>query len=383
MTAPYDIIVVGARPAGGAAAHVAAQAGLRVALVDRHSFPRDKLCGGGFTGRSYRYYNEIFGQPIADDIILTKHVAEFHGDGEPLARIADIPPIHMTMRRDLDASIVGHALASGAEDFCGVAVDRIDLEAQQIMLRDGRALAYRVLIGADGANSGVARALYGKVFDHERIGFGLEIEAPAPAGDAPVRIDFGAADWGYGWNFPKKGSATIGIGGVNGRNPDMKAAMARYTDIFGATGAARVKGAFLPFGDVRWSPGRAEVLLAGDAAGLVDPITGEGIAYAMKSGALAGEAAVAAIRANHPPRALTLYRQKLRPIHAALFHARWIRQIIFRKAFRRTFLRAFRGSGTVRHQYMRLLAGEIEYPALAFATLKKVPGFVVRSLSGR
>ncbi|GGE35522.1 geranylgeranyl reductase [Primorskyibacter flagellatus] len=378
----FDVIVIGAGPAGGAAAHVAARAGLRVALIDRHGFPRDKLCGGGFTGRSYRYYEEIFGAPIPEEIILTKHSVEFHAHGEELARIDGIPPIHMTMRRDMDHSIVRHALASGAEDFTGCAVEALEFDTRNVVLKDGRRLGYRVLIGADGANSLVARALYGRAFDHDRIGFGLEIEGPVPAKDAPVRIDFGAAEWGYGWNFPKAGSATIGIGGVHAKNPEMKAAMARYLEIFGVEGA-RVKGAFLPFGDVRWSPGRREVLLAGDAAGLVDPITGEGIAYAMKSGALAAEAAVEAIRENHPPRALTLYRMGLREIHSAMFHARWIRQIIFGRAFRGAFVRAFKGSGTVRYQYLRLMAGEIEYPALAWATAKKLPGFVVRSVSGR
>ena len=87
----FDVIVIGAGPAGGAAAHVAARAGLRVALVDRHGFPRDKLCGGGFTGRSYRYYAEIFGEPIPEEIILTKHSVEFHAHGAELARIDGIP----------------------------------------------------------------------------------------------------------------------------------------------------------------------------------------------------------------------------------------------------------------------------------------------------
>lgn len=379
----YDVIVIGGGPAGGSAAHVAARAGLRTALIDRHSFPRDKLCGGGFTGRSYRYYQEIFGTPIPADIILTKTSVEFHAHGQELARIDGIPPIHMTMRRDMDASIQAHAIASGAADFCGAGVEEIDLDTRRVILKDGTELGYRVLIGADGANSAVARALYGVAFDHDRIGFGLEIEAPTPAPDTPVRIDFGAAEWGYGWNFPKAGSATIGIGGVHAKNPEMKAAMERYCEIFGVAGQHRVKGAFLPFGDVRRWPGRREVLLAGDAAGLVDPITGEGIAYAMQSGAMAGEAAAEAIRANHPPRALTLYRMKLRPIHRAMFHARWIRQIIFGRAFRGTFIRAFRGSGTVRYKYLQLMAGEIEYPALAWATARKVPGFVVRSLTGR
>lgn len=379
----FDLIVIGAGPAGGAAAHTAARNGLRVALIDRHKFPREKLCGGGFTGRSYRYYREIFGRNISDDIILTKDVVEFHAHGQALARIEDIPPIHMTMRRDLDNAIVEHALASGAEDFTGHGVAELDFDQRSVTLTDGQTLSYKVLIGADGANSQVARALYGTAFDHDRIGFGLEIEAPTPPASAPVRIDFGAAEWGYGWYFPKAGSTTIGIGGVHRRNPDMKGAMQDYLSLFGAEGQHKVKGAFLPFGDVRRWPGRREVLLAGDAAGLVDPITGEGIAYAMKSGALAARAAAEAIAANHPPRALTLYRQHLRPIHRAMFHARWIRQIIFAKGFRNTFIRAFRGSGTVRYQYLRLMAGEIEYPALAWATFKKVPSFLLRSATGR
>ena len=127
---------------------------------------------------------------------------------------------------------------------------------------------------------------------------------PPPPGNAdrPLRIDFGAAHWGYGWDFPKSGSSTIGIGGVLSRNEDMKGAMAAYLDLLGQDPTQPVKGHHLPFGDFRRRPGRGAVLLAGDAAGLVDPITGEGIAYALKSGQLAAQAAVQALAEDAPRR---------------------------------------------------------------------------------
>lgn len=387
MSAPsgetqFDIIVLGAGPAGAAAAHVAASRGLRVALVDKARFPRDKLCGGGFTGRSYLYFTEIFGEEIPARLIETKTAVEFHADGQPLGLLPQIPPMHLTMRVDLDAEMQRRALAAGARDFSGCRVSQIDTASPALVLADGRRLSARVLIGADGVNSQVAKALFGRSYDRAQIGFGLEVEAtPGPDNAAaPLRIDFGAADWGYGWHFPKRESSTIGIGGVLSRNADMKASMAAYLYRLGRDPALPCKGHHLPFGEVRKTPGRRAVLLAGDAAGLVDPITGEGIAYAMKSGQLAALAAAEALAEGAPASALRRYRKALRPVHRAMRQARAIRVLLFSRLFRPAFIAAFRGSGRLRHLYMRLLAGEIEYGDMARATLRRLPGFLLRGL---
>ncbi|KAA2313656.1 geranylgeranyl reductase family protein [Pseudooceanicola sediminis] len=374
MTA-FDVIVIGAGPAGAAAAFTAARGGLSVALIDKARFPREKLCGGGLTGRSYSYFAQIYGTPVPAALIETKTAVTFHAFGQELARINDMPAMHMAMRRSFDDDMYRRAVAGGAVDFTGSRIAALDVDQPCVTLGDGTRLTARVLIGADGVNSQVARALFGASHDRTRVGFGLEVEAPAAPDNltAPLRIDFGAAEWGYGWHFPKSGSSTIGIGGVLSRNPDLKTAMSAYLAQLGHDPAMPCKGHFLPFGDFRRRAGRRAVLLAGDAAGLVDPITGEGIAYAMKSGQLAAQAAIEALAAGQADRALHLYQQKLRPIHKALRQARRLRQLIFAPVFQASFVRAFRGSGTLRHLYLRLLAGEIEYDQVARATLRRLP----------
>ncbi len=251
----------------------------------------------------------------------------------------------------------------------------------RVTFRDGNTLTARILIGADGVNSVTARHLFGTPFDKDKIGFGLEIETPTgdqPPEQNPLRIDFGAAVWGYGWSFPKKGSTTIGVGGLLGPNPDMKRHFSAYLSQLGLDpDQQKFKGHYLPFGDFRERPGRNNVLLVGDAAGLVDPITGEGIAFAMKSGHLAAQAALEALAADAPNSAFGLYKVRLKGLHRSLRIARNIRRIIFAPRWEKAFTSTFRRSGTVRMQYMRLLAGEVEYPELALSVVKRLPRYVL------
>lgn len=375
----FDIIVIGAGPAGSAAATWAAKGGANVALVDKATFPRNKLCGGLFTERSRAYYREIFDQDFDLSRAVTRSEITLCHAGEPLATLTDVPPMHLTMRLDLDNTLYEHALAAGATDLTGRPIAQIT--DNTVTFKDGEVLIAAILIGADGVNSIVAKHLFGASFDTKTIGFGLEIEVPDatqnPA-DLPLRIDFGAAHWGYGWSFPKQGSTTIGVGGIRAENPDMKAHMLRYVQILGfAPHAFKVKGHHLPFGDFRKTPGRANILLAGDAAGLVDPITGEGIAFAMKSGQIAAQAALDALAENAPETALVRHQKGLREMHKNLRIARTLRRIIFAPRWQSTFIKTFRRSGTVRVMYMRLLAGEVEYPELARRVLARLPRYVL------
>ncbi len=372
----FDVAVIGAGPAGAAAAATAVRVGLSVALIDHKSFPRNKLCGGLITGRSMRYFRDVFGENLTVDPLERKEVIEFQFQGRDLGRISDAPPMFLSMRWEFDHHLVERAVAMGAEDMTGQQVEAIDIQTRRIALKDGRTLAYGVMIGADGANSMVARRLFGRSFDRSRIGFGLEIEAPSvprPA-EAPLSVNIAAAQWGYGWSFPKDCSTTIGVGGLLTENDDFKSALTDYLRILGVEADERdFKGQFLPFGDFRKQPGSGSVLLAGDAAGLVDPITGEGIAYALKSGQMAARAAKSASTTDTPEVALRLYQKQLRPIHRSLRMANLIRPMIFHPRFQPTFERAFRGSVTVRRKYLDLLAGEIGYGAILAACLWRMP----------
>ncbi|HBM59602.1 MAG TPA: geranylgeranyl reductase [Citreicella sp.] len=374
MSAPrYDLVVIGAGPAGSAAALCAARAGLRVALVDKARFPRVKLCGGLVTGRALRALR----QPLPADLLERRDSLSFFDRGAPLGQITGGPPVYLTTRLGLDAHLLAQALQAGAEDFTGHPV--AGLAPGFVQLRDGAALRAPLILGADGVNSAVARHLFGRAFDPATIGFALEIEAP-PSEDQSLQVDFGAAAWGYGWRFAKSGSTTIGVGGLQARNPDMKARLAAYLALLPDQAGARVMGHHLPFGELRRVPGHGRMLLAGDAAGLVDPITGEGIAHALQSGHLAAEAVIAALAAGRPDSALPRYARALAPTLRALRHARMLRPLVFSDRCGGLFRQAFRDSATMKLRYMELLAGEVDYAALLRRAAWRLP---LRLLRGR
>lgn len=378
----YDLIVVGSGPAGSAATITAAKAGLSVAVIDKATFPRDKLCGGLFTGRSQKAMRAIFGREVDGDLFVTSNHMRFSAKGRVLADIPNAPPVHLTMRRDFDAMLHAEALSAGATPYLGQPIT--NLSDNSLILRDGTTLTFKALIGADGVNSFIARTLFGRPFDPDKIGFGLEIETPRPASrDDAVEIDFDGAHWGYGWSFPKRKTITIGVGGINIKNPDMKANMAAYVRQTNSDEDLRYKGQYLPFGGYKKRPGRGHIILAGDAAGLVDPITGEGIALAMESGAHAANAVAKALSDNQPNTALKHYMKAVKPIQRSIDQARMWRMIMFPKATEGYFKKAFERGDSLQMKYLELLAGEAEYADLRGALLRRIPKLGWRLLKHR
>ncbi len=381
MAQQADLIVVGGGPAGAAAAMTARRAGLTVLLLDRAAFPRDKLCGGGITGRCREHLDAVFGPGAAGGLCLTTRRFRLRGDGRVLGQVSDAPPLQMTMRRDFDAALLALAVQAGARLVERARVAAVDPAAGLVTLDDGRRFSAPLVIGADGVNSATARALFGRAHDPATIGFALEVELPAQDPEGWVEIDLSAAPWGYGWAFPKAAGRTLGVGGLAARNPDMKAALARYLQSHGADpDALRCKGAFLPFGDFRPVPGQGRVLLAGDAAGLVDPITGEGIGWAVRSGQLAAEAAAAALAADGPDGALGRYRRAIAPVHAELRRARNLRRLVHTAVLHRPFLRLIERDARVQRRYLALLAGQFDYADIRPGAL---PRYLWRALAGR
>ncbi|MEL7254806.1 MAG: geranylgeranyl reductase family protein [Pseudomonadota bacterium] len=377
-----DVVVIGAGPAGSAAAMSARAQGASVAIIDKARFPRSKLCGGLITGRCAQHLHDVFGLDVDCDLFEARDDFEFFMDGAKLARMRDVPRAYLTMRFDLDAVLFDLALGHGAQDFSGRRVEDLDLDRRRLRLSDGTTLRFGVLIGADGVRSRVAEALFGQSFDPTKIGFALEIEDKTllSGPQATIRVDFAAAAWGYGWSFPKKASTTIGVGGLQVENPAMKARLSAYLDMLGTGQDAKIKGHFLPFGGYRNRPGRGAVLLAGDAAGFVDPITGEGIGYAVQSGAMAGVAAAQAVATGTPDGAFARYLAATRPIRTALRCARLLRPVIFARPMAPFFASTFRASKTLKRDYMRLLAGQTEYPQIVARAFLRVPRAAIRFL---
>ncbi|MFJ9344079.1 geranylgeranyl reductase family protein [Streptomyces sp. NPDC101733] len=297
----WDVIVVGAGPAGASAAHAAASAGRSVLLLEKAELPRYKTCGGGIIGPSRDALPPGFVLPFKDRI----HAVTFSMDGK-LARTRRSKGMLFGLinRPEFDAALVAAAEKAGATLRTGTAVTRVeqhgsavpDRRTVAVVLADGETVLARSVVGADGSASRIG-AHVGVEMD--QVDLGLEAEIPVPETVAEdwkgrVLIDWGPLPGSYGWVFPKGDTLTVGVIAAKGEG----AATKRYLDDFIARlGLAGFEPSLSSGHLTRCrkpeSPlSRGRVLVAGDAAGLLEPWTREGISFALRSGRLAGEWAV-------------------------------------------------------------------------------------------
>ncbi len=293
MTEVWDVAVVGAGPAGAAAARAAVTAGARTLLLERAEIPRYKRCGGGLIGLSQ--------QAIADTGLDASTLAlddvgriTFTSNGRRRFSRATGPFLPMVMRADLDAALVRQASDAGAQLRTGVTVNAYD-EADGVVTlgTSGGGIQARAVVAADGSQ-GRASAYVGVL--HQHVDIGLEAELPTPAGsdwNGHVLLDWGPVPGSYGWVFPKGDLLTVGVIGDRDQGEAMRAYYRAFVARLGLDISTAVHdGGHLTRVRTTSSPlRRGRVLVAGDAAGLLEPWTREGISYALRSGAIAGKAA--------------------------------------------------------------------------------------------
>lgn len=365
-----DLLVMGAGPAGAAAARAAAGRGLSVLVIDKARFPRDKLCGGLLSGRTAMQLERVFGAAPEGAMFRPTREVLFSWKGRPFSEGTCEDPMHLTMRWSFDAWLVDLARAAGAEVLEAERAADPGLGGGVARLSDGQEVAWRALIGADGVNSAVARTLFGESFDRSRIGFCLETEVPHELslrqGQTSLQIDFGGVPWGYAWSFPKEHGVTLGLGAVEARAGDFKVRMAALMrQHLRDPGAVKVKGHFIPAGDFRAVPGRGRVLLAGDAAGLVDPLTGEGIAYAIESGAMAAHAVADWLAEGAPGDPLPRYQAALERMHASITASGHLAANLHRKLVPAALKRRLIAEPSVQRRFFAILNGRAEASDLA------------------
>nr|WP_319458983.1 geranylgeranyl reductase family protein [Micromonospora sp. RTP1Z1] len=305
----FDVIVVGAGPAGSAAALSARRAGARVLLLDRADFPRDKACGDGIAAHALDVLAEL-GVTGAVDGYPPLPAPRWVGRGGSAGARALQRPAYTVPRKVFDARLVAAAVAAGVE-LRRHPVRRVELRGDRVVL-DGE-LSGRAVVGADGAGSVVRRALGHPVNPDRHLALAIRGYAPALPGPPEQLIVTSAPRWpAYAWSFPiGDGRANVGYGEVLRGEPLTRAhLMDRLAVLLPDTDPATVTGLrahHLPLSTHRPAPGRDRVVLAGDALSLINPFTGEGIFYALRSGALAGAAA-----AGSPGQAARRYADALR-----------------------------------------------------------------------
>jgi len=305
---PWDVAVVGAGPAGLAAAHAAASAGARTIVLERAEHPRYKTCGGGLIGTSLGIAGpriEVLARDRIDRITFTR-------DGRlPLTRHGGSRPILTMVRRDdFDHAWYQAVVALGATVRQNAQVRTItqDDSTATVTLSDGEAITARTVIGADGS-AGITSRHVGVTFQQQDLGLEVEVKADEQDRDqwrGRVLLDWGPYPGSYGWVFPKDDELTVGVIMAKGHGVETKKYLHDFVARLGLADREVVRDSgHLTRCRRPDSPlVKGRVMVVGDAAGLLEPWTREGISYALRSGTWAGEVAAAG-------GALTTYGKKI------------------------------------------------------------------------
>lgn len=291
----YDAIVVGAGPAGSTLARDLARQDVRVLLLDRARFPRDKPCGGGVTLRAASRL-DLDLTPVVERTICAGRFT--FRRGRAFLRRYSQPLTYMTQRSRLDLFLAERAAAAGADFHDGEAVRSVEVSDHAVMVetKKGRYSA-RALAGADGVNGVVGRC----TGTAPRVDLAVAIEGKTPmAKGVPERwqdtvgMDLGGLPGGYGWVFPKGDHLNVGVGAWHLFAPHLRGRLAALCDRYRLRPETLcdLRGHHLTVRQPGSPIARGPILTVGDAAGLVDPLSGEGIHTALLSAHMAAQAIV-------------------------------------------------------------------------------------------
>lgn len=341
----FDVIIVGGGPAGATAGYLLAGHGLSTAIVDRKVFPRHKLCGGLLPVKTAALLERIFGvtgKDLADQGIVN-HTSSGYGiywRQRLIVQASSDLPFSFVDRKAYDNYLLGMARSRGAAVFEGHRVTGVDPAAGTVIMASGAKMSARYIIGADGVLSEVRKWLpgMGGTPRKDRLAAALEVFVPR-AGmrmtvDCPA-VHLGYVNSGYAWVFPNRDRFVVGLGGMQDKNIlKFNKILADYlTDLDLAAPREGLRGLKvhahpIPFGSPLRRPAHLKVVLSGDAAGMADPITGEGIYYAHRSAEVAARSIMCALRTG---RALhEIYPSLLeRHVMPELRSAAWLRFVVF------------------------------------------------------
>lgn len=295
-----DTLIVGAGPSGMACALTLQKESRECLVVEKRVYPRVKLCGGLFTFKAQSVLRSILGERPFEECMA--EVVRSRDDSLSLWRrtthivsLRPMRPLVLIDRPAMDHFLVRHYKALGGKMLDGDALVAVDFQAQVATLASGQQIHYHHLVASDGANSTVERLLsasdpHFKRKKNKVATLEINVDKEDLAVDG-VNIYFDIVPKTYAWAFSKGDKTCLGLGKMPGEEIDVNAVFRDFLSSLHLRRPERypLRGAMIPYGQVapEWCHGT--VLFVGDSAGLVEPLTWEGIYYALRSGQMAGE----------------------------------------------------------------------------------------------
>ncbi|MCS7102665.1 MAG: geranylgeranyl reductase family protein [Candidatus Korarchaeum sp.] len=364
----WDVIVVGAGPSGSTSTYLSAKKGYKTLILDMKGFPRHKTCGGGVTWRAYdflrslgisiqsfeAYHREVLIRGFGEEVRVSSNSGEF--------------AVATVERRRFDKELLDIAISQGAE-FKRLKVTGIIQKEDRVEL-SGIGIQAKYLIGADGAYSLTASSSdIRSCWSDEDLIFAIEGKAPL-YDELTFLVDVSPS--GYGWIFPRGSDSNAGVGGMVPKSKEIMKAFKRFSKVYSVE---RVGAWIIPTGGHDRPIAKGRVLLVGDAAGLADPLTGEGLYYAFKS----AHECVNSLESEDP---VSSYYERMKDVLEELRLKRRARNIIVpRMSF---FFRIFASYPEIARRYMLTSIGKLDFREFWRWGLLRIPratlSMILRSL---
>jgi geranylgeranyl reductase family protein len=342
MKTDYKVIIIGSGVAGSFAAYELACAGIDVLVLEKEKLPRYKTCGGGIVHRAKEML-DISIDDIAESKFYSAQIID-HENNLSFNVKRDSPIIYMTMRSDLDFLMLNCAVKVGAGYQDSTKVVDLKFDKNNVVVKTEKiSYAAEFVIAADGATGRVANSLGLKNYKYKVPAIENEIWVSEETFNKlrkTARFDFGIIPSGYSWVFPKKNHLSVGIAIMRKAKKSLNNLLDNYITVVGIDKKEIIKsekhGFFIPLHPNISNAVKDRVLFVGDTIGLADPITAEGISYAIGSGQLAARTLV---ECNFNLKDIRKhYLDKLKPLKKELNAARFLAWFVYASPSIRKFV---------------------------------------------